>query len=375
MLLAVLALPSAAFAMKGRVVDQQGRPVANATISVLGRPGEAKTDADGRFEWQPDPAPPFEVLVIDSAGSYSRPILIEEYDPVGELLVTIAPLLSESVTVSGSAPSIEATPAAGTTSVSGRDVAVRQPTNLMQALENVAGINQVSEGQAAVPAIRGLARGRTLILIDGARVSSERRAGASATFLDPSLIEGVDVARGPGSVAYGSDAFGGVISVRTRRVAPGSPLAAQFSGTLGAGVPERRGSIEGLEGRGRRRVPPGGAHAPGRRLGQSRGRGVQLGILGPRLSVPRRNTSGRRRSHGRMAERFRPRDRAATQQLAHGAVLLSDRRLAPLHRRIRSPGRWGLSTRRAHRFSRKLRAGHRSGSVRDGDHRPQHRAR
>jgi iron complex outermembrane receptor protein len=243
-LLAVLALPASAFAFKGRVVDQQGRPVPNATVSVLGRPGEAQTDADGRFEWKPDPPPPFEILVIDAAGHYSRPIHIEKFDPNNELLVTITPLMSESVTVSGSAPSIEGTPAAGTTSVSGRDVSVRQPSNLMQALENVAGVNQVSEGQAAVPAIRGLARGRTLILIDGARVSSERRAGASATFLDPSLIEGVDVARGPGSVAYGSDAFGGVISVRTRRVAPGSPWAAQVSGTIGAGVPERRGSVE-----------------------------------------------------------------------------------------------------------------------------------
>jgi outer membrane receptor protein involved in Fe transport len=242
--LAVLALPLPAWAMKGRVIDQQGRPVAHATVSVLGRPGEAITDADGRFEWRPDPSPPFEILVIDSAGSYSRPVMIERFDAAQELVVTIAPLLSESVTVSGSAPSIEATPGAGTTSLSGRDVSVRQPTNLMQALENVAGVNQVSEGQAAVPAIRGLARGRTLILIDGARVSSERRAGASATFLDPSLIEGVDVARGPGSVAYGSDAFGGVISVRTRRIAAGSPWAAQFSGTIGAGVPERRGSIE-----------------------------------------------------------------------------------------------------------------------------------
>jgi outer membrane receptor protein involved in Fe transport len=45
-------------------------------------------------------------------------------------------------------------------------------------------------------------------------------------------------------VAYGSDAFGGVISVRTRRVVPGSPLAFQFSGTVGAGIPERRGAIE-----------------------------------------------------------------------------------------------------------------------------------
>ncbi len=58
------------------------------------------------------------------------------------------------------------------------------------------------------------------------------------------VVEGIDVARGPGSVAYGSDAFGGVISVRTRRVVPGAPLSAQFSGTLGAGIPEKRGAFE-----------------------------------------------------------------------------------------------------------------------------------
>ena len=123
----------------------------------------------------------------------------------------------------------------------------------MQALENVAGVNQVSEGQAAVPPIRGLARGRTLILIDGARVSSERRVGPSATFLDPSVIEGVDVSRGPGSVAYGSDAFGGVISVRTRRVAAGIAAGRQFSGTIGTGIPENRGAFEISKG-----LPAGG---------------------------------------------------------------------------------------------------------------------
>ncbi|MEZ5287521.1 MAG: TonB-dependent receptor [Vicinamibacterales bacterium] len=117
---------------------------------------------------------------------------------------------------------------------------VRQPVNLMQAVENVAGVNQVSEGQAAVPAVRGLARGRTLILIDGARVTAERRVGPSATYMDPAIVEGVDVSRGPGSVAYGSDAFGGVISVRTRRVAPRTPWQAQLSATAGTGIPDRR---------------------------------------------------------------------------------------------------------------------------------------
>lgn len=254
----VLASPAAAF--RGRIVDQQGRPVAKAIVSILGRTGEAITDPEGRFVWQPDPPTPFEIFVIDANGNYAKPVLIETLDPGQELQVTVMSLVSESVTVTGSAPSIESTPGSGTTSLSGRDVAVRQPSNLMQAIENVAGVNQVSEGQAAVPAIRGLARGRTLILIDGARVSSERRVGPSATYLDPSLIEGVDVARGPGSVAYGSDAFGGVISVRTRRVMPGSPLAFQFSGTVGAGIPERRAAIELSKG-----LPQGGvifaAHA------------------------------------------------------------------------------------------------------------------
>ena len=85
------------------------------------------------------------------------------------------------------------------------------------------------------------ARGRTLLLIDGGRVTSERRVGPSATVADPSLFEGIDVARGPGSVAYGSDALGGIISVRTRRAEPGSPLQVRASGTLGGGIPDRRG--------------------------------------------------------------------------------------------------------------------------------------
>lgn len=257
---AIVALAGPAWAFRGRVVDLQGKPVASAEVYVLGRPGEAITDAEGRFEWKPDPAPPFEILVILRGGVYMKPVLIERLDPAAELTVTVAPLVSESIVVSGTAPGIESTPAAGTTTLSASEISVRQPANLIQALENVAGVSQVSEGQAAVPAVRGLFGGRTLILIDGARVTSERRVGASATFLDPAMLDSVDVSRGPGSVAYGSDAFGGVISVRTRRVTPGAPWAARVSGTLGAGVPERRLAAEVSRG-----LPAGGilvaAHA------------------------------------------------------------------------------------------------------------------
>lgn len=243
----LLLLPSdGLWALEGRVVlADTGEPVANAEVTILGRTGAALTDADGRFTLQPDPAVPFEILVILPGERYMKPYLVESIPEAGPLVVRVSPLVQESITVTaGAAPDIDSAPASGTALVSRTDIEVRQPVNLIQALENVPGVSKVSEGQAAVPAIRGLARGRTLLLIDGARVSSERRAGPSATYLDPFLLEGVQVSRGPGSVAYGSDAFGGIIDARTRRPVPGTPWGVRFLGTLGVGEPQQRVGAE-----------------------------------------------------------------------------------------------------------------------------------
>ena len=147
-------------------------------------PGSAKTDADGKFTWTPVPAVPFQIIVILPGGEVARPILIEALQP-GVMTIAIRALSDEAVTVLGAAPSINATAGAATSVLSARQIAQRNPENLMQALETVPGVNQVSEGHASVPAVRGLARGRTLLLIDGGRVSSERRVGPSGTFMDP----------------------------------------------------------------------------------------------------------------------------------------------------------------------------------------------
>ncbi len=240
-----LGLAAIAEATEGRLVDKKsGAAIANATILVVGTNGTVKTDADGRFVIKPDLKPPFELAIVIAGERLAKPVRFERLDASATLVIEVQSLVDEEMTVTGAAPSIDATPGAALTLLSGADVASRTPANLMQALENVAGVSQVSEGQAAVPAIRGLAQGRTLVLIDGARVTAERRVGPSATFLDPSVIGGIDVARGPGSVAYGSDAFGGVISVRTKRTAPNAPMHVSASGTFGTGIPDRRGSIE-----------------------------------------------------------------------------------------------------------------------------------
>jgi len=240
-LTAAAAAPSQGF--EGRVVAAGSQvPVVGATVSLAGYPGSARTDVDGRFSWAFAPTPPFQVIVVLASGQVARPVLVERID--GPATIPVNAVADESITVVGAAPSVVKAPASAATLISGAQIAQRSPENLMQALETVPGVSQVSEGHAAVPALRGLARGRTLFLIDGGRVSSERRVGPSATFLDPSVIGRVDIVRGPASVAYGSDAFGGVVSVKTRRAEPGSPFRGAVTGHLGTGVPDARGSIE-----------------------------------------------------------------------------------------------------------------------------------
>src|SRR5688500_12219243 len=111
-----LATASSAAAFEGRVVKKEGGlPIADAEIAVLGRPGSARTDADGRFRWTPDPPTPFEVLVVLPGGGYARPILVETLSG-GMVVLEVASALEESVmVVAGSAPSVEAAPASGVT--------------------------------------------------------------------------------------------------------------------------------------------------------------------------------------------------------------------------------------------------------------------
>lgn len=245
-----LLAPAAAF--EGRVVLGSGEPVAGAIVQILGATGFVTTDADGRFTWQPDPSPPFDVLVVLPGDRYTAPVTVESLAaPPVEIRVRELAVV-ESVTITaGAVPHTDATPGAASAVISGEAIRTRQAPRLADVLEAIPGGSRSSDLHAGVPSLRGLSRGRTVLLLDGARVTTERRAGAGGAFLDPFFLDAVEVVRGPSSVAYGSDAFGGVIHARTHRPAPGAPLSARFRATLGAGLPETSvgGEVAGSAGR------------------------------------------------------------------------------------------------------------------------------
>lgn len=182
--------------------------------------GSARTDAEGNFSITPDPKLPATLIIVGSRGEIFPPIYLESFEPA----LRIDPAYRETVTVTtGVAPNIEGTPAAAPVVVGSEEIEQRKPAHVVEAIAATPGVSIRGEGPPAVPVIRGLAGGRTLLLIDDARIVAERRAGPSATFVDPISLGSIEVSRGPGSVAYGSDAIGGVVHLRPRDPVPGNP--------------------------------------------------------------------------------------------------------------------------------------------------------
>jgi outer membrane receptor protein involved in Fe transport len=253
MILAVLLLAArAAAAWDGVLLLPDGRPAADSSVSISGVAGSARTDAQGRFVLHGERVP-LTLIVVGPRGEIYPAVTVTEIPSGNALTITLEPVLREIVTVSsGVAPNIEAAPAAATSVIGREELEERHPDHLADALVRTPGIQIRGEGPPAVPVVRGLAGGRTLIMLDGARVTAERRAGPSGTFLDPFALGSIEVSRGPGSVAYGSDALGGIIHARPIAPAVGRPevryeLAQSFGGADrgSAGVEITRDALGG----------------------------------------------------------------------------------------------------------------------------------
>jgi hemoglobin/transferrin/lactoferrin receptor protein len=108
--------------------------------------------------------------------------------------------------------------------VSSEDLARLQPEKMMDALKQLPGVDVNGEGPfRGLPVIRGMDSNRVLILVDGQRLNNAREstefAGMQPGLVDLSMVDHIEVVRGPSSVLYGSDAIGGVVNIITKQQA------------------------------------------------------------------------------------------------------------------------------------------------------------
>lgn len=109
--------------------------------------------------------------------------------------------------------------------ISGEELAKQSYTDITDAVRNIPGVYVTGGGNAQDISIRGMDDSYTLYLIDGRPISAGRSVntngsdGGKQIALPPiSMIERIEVVRGPMSSLYGSEAMGGVINIITKRV-------------------------------------------------------------------------------------------------------------------------------------------------------------
>ena len=219
------ARPMPTVTLVGRVVSD-GRAIAGATVEA--EPGRlrARSDGVGVFRLRVSAGGPVSLLVRAIGHTPARRTVdLPSADTLLVSLTASASLLNTVVTtatmqerfLSDSPVKVEVvTPAFLQRNVT---------ANLMDNVSFLPGLmQQVDCGVCFTNSIRinGMEGPYTAVLIDGAPMMSALASVYGLNSIDPSLVEQIEIIRGPNSTLYGAEAMGGVINIVTKdaRLAP-----------------------------------------------------------------------------------------------------------------------------------------------------------
>ena len=226
--------PSLIFAqtrtVSGVVSDQNGNPLANATVSIKGEKTAIATDGNGVFKISvTDNA---KTLVISYVGATPKEVSIDGRSNVNATIEIADTKLNEVVVIGyGKARKVNLTTAQ--TTVSSKDIEKTVNTTIEQALQGrAAGVyvtqNSGQPGGGISVNIRGISSinnsTEPLYVVDGVQIQvSQISFGSQSSSnplagLNPSDIEDMQILQGPSATAiYGARATNGVILITTKR--------------------------------------------------------------------------------------------------------------------------------------------------------------
>jgi len=203
----------------GTVISVGGKPISGAVVLHRESGAKSTTGEDGSFILSLEKADRTVLEVVHP--DYSDGLFLIQSKsfgtPVRLMLAALIRQNEEVVVTALRYPEPTARIPAAATVLSSTALGESQAANLTEALGQTIGVAPLGTGGfSMVPSIRGLARNRILILIDNARITSDRRTGPNASFISPEDIDRIEVLRSPSSIFYGSDAIGGVVHIFTK---------------------------------------------------------------------------------------------------------------------------------------------------------------
>lgn len=216
-------------AVRGRVVNSLGKPVAGATVTLEEISRKTLTGADGTFAFTGIAAGEYNLTVRGdeylpfaqkvSAGDANVAVTLQTLSETVNVVGRVSEYHTEDATVATKIPTLLINTPQSITSVSPQMIADRSATDVNDIYKNVAGLNQTTYSAVV---FRGFTQRETLF--NGVRGNAYgslegdvSNSGFSTSILRLSNVERIEVLKGPASVLYGSSEPGGVINFITKK--------------------------------------------------------------------------------------------------------------------------------------------------------------
>jgi outer membrane receptor for ferrienterochelin and colicins len=211
-------------AVKGMVMHKS-TPIENATVEITGTIFNSQTDSKGIYTLENIPKGNYKILVTAVGYKTQRKnltILTPEQIQLNFELQTDDNELNE-VVVSGTLKAVKRLESAVPVEVYTPVFFKKNPTpSIYEALQNVNGVRpQLNCGicNTGDIHINGLEGPYTSVMIDGMPIVSSLSTVYGLSGIPNSLVERIEIVKGPASSLYGSEAVGGLINIITKNPA------------------------------------------------------------------------------------------------------------------------------------------------------------
>ncbi|RYG03865.1 MAG: TonB-dependent receptor, partial [Chitinophagaceae bacterium] len=201
-------------------------------IDSANPPGNFVADRDGRFRFKINGV---EVNVLVSAIGYSTDTLLLKAGSANEIRLSASEGALGEVVVTGTMRTVSKTASPVPVEVYTPKFFLKNPSpTIFDALQMVNGVrpqlncNVCNTGDIHM---NGLEGPYTMVLIDGMPIMSSLASVYGLSGIPNSLVERIEIVKGPASSLYGSEAIGGLINVITKNPVKAPRLSADVSAT------------------------------------------------------------------------------------------------------------------------------------------------